>query len=119
MHSSTRLKDSGLNMFILPRTIHPQPNGAAERVFQTLKRMLADKVAGTMHTWRSIMPTLRMEYIQCRHSTAGYSPNELVLLLRFGFRPRWLSCIRLPELLLLPLMCWCFLAPSHNHLAIT
>ena len=57
---------------------HPQSNGAAERVVQTLKSMLASKVAGAMHYWRSMLPTLRMEYMQRRHSTTGYSPNELV-----------------------------------------
>ena len=57
---------------------HPQSNGAAERVVQTLKSMLAAKVAGAMHDWRSMLPTLRMEYMQRRHSTTGYSPNELV-----------------------------------------
>ena len=39
---------------------HPQSNGAAERVVQTLKSMLAAKVAGAMHDWRSMLPTLRM-----------------------------------------------------------
>ena len=57
---------------------HPQSNGAAERVVQTLTSMLAAKVAGAMHDWRSMLPALRMEYMQRRHSTTGYSPNELV-----------------------------------------
>ena len=57
---------------------HPQSNGATERVFQTLKRMLAAKVAGAMRDWRSMLPTLRMEYKQRRYSTTGYSPNELL-----------------------------------------
>ena len=63
-------------MFILPRTIRNQ--GAAERVVQTLKCMLTANVAGAMHDWPSMLPTLRMEYMQRRHSTTGYSPNELV-----------------------------------------
>ena len=40
--------------------------------------MLAAKIAGAMHDWRSMLPTLRMEYMQRRHSVTGHSPNELV-----------------------------------------
>ena len=54
-----QLDSSRLNMFILPRTIRNQ--SAAERVVQTLKCMLTAKVAGAMHDWRSMLPTLRME----------------------------------------------------------
>jgi hypothetical protein len=57
---------------------HPQSNGAAERLVSTLKSILAAKVAGALHNWPSLLPQIRMEYMQRVHSATGYSPNRLV-----------------------------------------
>ena len=57
---------------------HPQSNGAAERLVRTMKDMLPAKVAGATHDWAALLPQLRLEYMQRRHSVTGYSPIELV-----------------------------------------
>ena len=63
---------------------HLQSNGAAERLVATIKSILAAKVAGATHDWPSLLPQLRMEYMQRVHSATGYSPNRLV----FAVQPR-------------------------------
>jgi transposase InsO family protein len=63
---------------------HPQSNGAAERLVATLKSILSAKVAGAVHDWPSLLPQVRMEYMQRVHSATGYSPNHLV----FATKPR-------------------------------
>jgi hypothetical protein len=66
---------------------HPQSNGAAERLVRTFKTMLAAKVAGATHNWSALLPQLRMEYMQRRHATTGYSPNQLIFGREFRFSP--------------------------------
>ena len=56
---------------------HPQSTSAVERLARTLKDMLAAK-SGATHDWAALLPQLRMEYMQRRHSVTGYSPSELV-----------------------------------------
>ena len=55
--------------------------------------MLAAKVAGAVHDWPSLLPQLRMEYMQRRHSVTGYSPNELTYAHRLRLPPP----VRLPD----------------------
>lgn len=57
---------------------HPQANGAVERLVRTLKKILAAKVAGAMHDWEALLPQVQAEYMHRRHTSSGYSPNELV-----------------------------------------
>ena len=66
---------------------HPQSNGAVERLVRTMKTMLAAKVAGAVHDWPRLLPQLRMEYMQRRHSVTKYSPNELVVAHRLKLPP--------------------------------
>ena len=49
---------------------HPQSNGAAERVVQTLKCMLDAKVAGAIHDWRFGVCELREWHAEPRTSGA-------------------------------------------------
>lgn len=90
---------------------HPQSNGAVERLVRTMKSMLAAKVAGAAHDWAALLPQLRMEYMQRRHSVTGYSPNELVHAQRLRLpppvgphhTPPQVASVQLPEL------------PEHRH----
>ena len=43
-----------------------------------MKDVLAAKNAGAAHDWAALLPQLRMEYMQRRHSVTGSSPRELV-----------------------------------------
>ena len=43
-----------------------------------MKDMLAANIADATHDWASLLPQLRMEYMQRRHSVTAYSPSELV-----------------------------------------
>jgi hypothetical protein len=61
---------------VLTSSYHPQSNRAAERLVQSVNAMLYAKVANAMHDWRSLLPTIRMECTQRRHSVPGHSPNE-------------------------------------------
>ena len=64
------------------------------------------KFAGAMHDWRSMLPTLRMESMQRRHSVTGYSRNELLFATEFRLSPSLASCTRLPAQLLPETMCF-------------
>jgi hypothetical protein len=57
---------------------HAQSNGAAERLVRTLKEMLTGKAVYSAGHWPSLLPTLRMEYMQRVHSTTKCSPNDLL-----------------------------------------
>jgi transposase InsO family protein len=57
---------------------HPQSNGAAERLVRTVKTILVAKIGNGHHDWPALLPQLRMEYMQRRHTVTGYSPNYLV-----------------------------------------
>jgi hypothetical protein len=65
---------------------HSQSNGAAERLVGT-KTMLAAKVAGATHNWSALLLQLCMEYMQRRHATTGYFPNQLIFGREFRFSP--------------------------------
>jgi transposase InsO family protein len=56
---------------------HAQANGAVERLVRTFKEVLTAKAAGA-HDWVALVPQIRAEYMQRRHSSTGYSPNELI-----------------------------------------
>lgn len=56
---------------------HAQANGAVERLVRTFKAVLAAKTAG-VHGWEALMPQIQAEYMQRKHTSTGYSPNELI-----------------------------------------
>jgi transposase InsO family protein len=58
---------------------HAQSNGAAERLARTLKEMLTATAVSSAGHWPSLLPTLRMEYMQRVHSTTKCSPNDFFI----------------------------------------
>jgi site-specific DNA-cytosine methylase/transposase InsO family protein len=59
---------------------HPQANGAAERVVQTVKRSLRKYVQqeGQAETWDEYLPWLQLGYNASVHSSTGFSPFYMV-----------------------------------------
>jgi transposase InsO family protein len=56
----------------------PRSNGAAEGLVRTVKTILVAKIGNSHHYWPALLPQLRMEHMQRRHTVIGYSPNYLV-----------------------------------------
>ena len=63
--------------------MHPSANGAAERIVQSIKRILAKRVNDHVQHWELMMPAERQAYVNRVHAATGYSPNQLL----FGFQP--------------------------------
>ena len=59
---------------------HPQANGAAERVVQTVKRSLRKYVhqEGQAETWDTYLPWLQLGYNASVHGSTGFSPFYMV-----------------------------------------
>ncbi len=64
--------------------MHPSANGAAERMVQSVKRMLAKLVNNHVQHWERMLPAARQAYVNKVHSATGFSPNHLL----FGFQPK-------------------------------
>lgn len=62
---------------------HPAANGAVERLVRTVKEMLNKTVNDHAATWTTLLPSIRMAYMNKVHSALGVSPNEMLM----GHRP--------------------------------
>ena len=71
-------------LHIRTSAMHPSPNGAAERMVQSIKRILAKLVNGHVNHWEQMLPAARQAYVNRVHAATGFSPNNLL----FGFKPR-------------------------------
>ena len=63
--------------------MHPSANGAAERIVQSIKRILAKLVNDHVQHWGLMLPAARQGYVKRVHAATGYSPDQLL----FGFQP--------------------------------
>ncbi len=64
--------------------MHPSANGAAERIVQSIERILAKLVNNHVDHWESMLPAARQAYVNRVHSATGFSPNHML----FGFQPK-------------------------------
>ena len=62
---------------------HPQSNGAVERAYQTLQRMIGKLDPEKRHKWKSHLGSVLIAYNATRSLVTGYSPYFLM----FGCRP--------------------------------
>ena len=63
---------------------HPQTNGSAERVYQTLQRMIGKLDPEKRKKWPTHIGSIIIAYNSTRSLVTGYSPYYLM----FGRRPR-------------------------------
>ncbi|KAK3736098.1 hypothetical protein QZH41_003542 [Actinostola sp. cb2023] len=64
--------------------LHPQANGAVERLNRTIGQMLKKTQEGNDLDWDLKIPFVRFNYLNQEHSSTGYSPFYLT----FGRNPR-------------------------------
>ena len=69
---------------ILTTPYHPQTNGSAERVHQTLQRMIGKLDPEKRKKWPAHIGSIIIAYNSTRSLVTGYSPYYLM----FGWRPR-------------------------------
>jgi transposase InsO family protein len=53
---------------------HQQANGSAERVIQTIKKLLAMTVKGQTNKWEELLPYVRFAYMNNIHTSTGLTP---------------------------------------------
>ena len=51
-------------------------------------KVLVAKLSGATHDWRSLLPTIHLEYMQSLHTFTGFTPNELVFATQVRLPPR-------------------------------
>ena len=64
--------------------LHPQANGAVERLNRTVGQMLKKTQESNDHDWDLKVPFVRFNYLNQEHSSTGYSP----FFLTYGRYPR-------------------------------
>jgi hypothetical protein len=57
---------------------HPESNGAVERVNQTIKRKIKSHCNDNTTNWEKMLPQIRQAYMNSRHSSTGFSPNQML-----------------------------------------
>jgi hypothetical protein len=57
---------------------HPESNGAVERVNQTFKRKIRAHCNDDTRDWETFLPQIRQSYMNSRHSSTGFTPNEML-----------------------------------------
>ena len=66
---------------------HPQSDGLAERMVQTMKRSLRKCLLdGGGKDWDELLPYIAMGYRMSRQKALGYSPYFLSVVVRIGVR---------------------------------
>ncbi|TYJ51343.1 hypothetical protein B9479_008090 [Cryptococcus floricola] len=63
---------------------HPQSDGQAERMVQTVKEMLRHFISRKSNNWYDLLPVIEFAYNSAPHAATGKSPFELDV----GYQPR-------------------------------